>query len=244
MTDHDPLYNDTPAFEAAPVVEFGGAHLDEADIRDLELIRSRRSLAYLKDRIGNDAMLELLADDLDAAATKVTGWLDASDGRWRSDSLTMTVPGPAAEAFHAWFMGNMKRGNETLFRAGHPDHFMNHPLPDGRAQVIKNVGEDNLPWHIFLTFTGSDTALPTPWDPDYPLELGFGAKILDVHGTRIGSAMHELRDTDDGHLQAKLTVSLPQAAPAELVVGHLRHFSIEFRNWTEMARHGVGALTA
>lgn len=187
-------------------------------------------------------MLNLLANDLRTATAHVTAWLDASQGRWRSDSLTMTVPGPSAAHFHAWFMGNMKRGNESLFRAGHPDHFMNHPLPDGRAEVIENVGEDNLPWHIFLTFTGSDTPLPTAWDQDYPAQHGFGAFIFDSKGTRIGSAMHELRDTDSGEMQAKLTVSLPEAAPAELVVGHLRHFSIEFRNWTEMARHGVGAL--
>lgn len=129
MTNHAPLYNDTPAVAAAPVVEFAGAHLDEADIRDLELIRSRRSLAYLKDRIGNDAMLDLLASDLAAAATQVTRWLDASEGRWRSDSLTMTVPGPTAQSFHDWFMGNMKRGNESLFRAGPPRPLHEPPTP-------------------------------------------------------------------------------------------------------------------
>lgn len=239
MIEHAPLYNDTPL---GARVDFTGIHLSEADIREMELIRSRRSLAYLKDRIGNDAMLELLADDVKEAAAHVRQWLDESAGRWQSDSLTMTVDGPTAAYFHAWFMGNMKRRNEALFRAGHPDHFMNHPLPDGRAQVIENVGEDSLPWHIFLSFTGSETSFPTEWDVNYPLQNSFGAIILDTDGNRIGSAMHELRDATGGKLQAKLTVSLPLSAPPDLVAGHLRHFSIEFRNWTEMARHGFGNL--
>lgn len=242
MTEHVTLYNDAPVTDGGTVVDFTGVHLSDADIRDMELIRSRRSLAYLKDRIGNDAMQELLADDLSESTARVQRWLEESAGSWQSDSLTMTVEGPSAKYFHAWFMGNMKRRNEGLFRAGHPDHFMNHPLPDGRAQVIENIGEDNLPWLIFLSFTGTETSFPTEWDGEFPLENSFGAFILDRDGRSIASAMHELRDADSGQLQAKLTVSLPAAAPPGLVAGHLRHFSIEFRNWTEMARNGVGAL--
>ena len=68
--------------------------------------------------------------------------------------------------------------------------------------------------------------------------------ILDAADRRIGSAMHELRDGADGCLEVKLTVHLPHAAPAELVEGHLRHFAVEFRNWTEMARHGFAAITS
>ena len=45
-----------------------GTMLDDNDIRDMELVRSRRALAYLKDRIGNDGMRRLLADDLNAAS--------------------------------------------------------------------------------------------------------------------------------------------------------------------------------
>lgn len=113
--------------------------------------------------------------------------------------------------------------------------------------MIETVGEDDLPWHIFLEFCGADVELPTEWDPDYPSELSFAALIADGDGRRIGSAMHELRDVDrqlGRALEAKLTIHLPEAAPEHLLAGHLRHFAIEFRNWTEMARHGVGALDA
>lgn len=235
------LYNDIDQHSDARA-GLSGLTLGDDDIRELELLRSRRSLAYLKDRIGNDDMRKLVADDLDVTTKQTAEWAAQSAGAWQSGALTMQVPGPDAVSFHDWFMGNMKLRNEPVFRAGHPDHLMNHPLPDGRAEVIENVGEDERPWHIFLSFHGVDTEFPTPWDPSYPQQQSFGAMILNPDGVRIGSAMHELRDGADGGLEVKLTVHLPQAAPAELVDGHLRHFAIEFRNWTEMARHGVAAL--
>ena len=150
------LYNDIDP--RGPVrASFDGASLTDADVRDLELLRARRSLAYLKDRIGNDGMRELLKADLDAATAQNAAWVEQSGGAWRSGALTMRVPGPGAANFHDWFMGNMKRRNEPVFRAGHPDHFMNHPLPDGRAEVIENVGEDERPGTSSCAFTA-----PTP----------------------------------------------------------------------------------
>lgn len=235
------LYNDID-HRSGVRAGLNGVALNEDDIRGMELLRARRSLAYLKDVIGNDTMRTLLADDLDAATRQTAEWVERSAGAWRSGALTMRVPGPDAVSFHHWFMGNMKLRNEPVFRAGHPDHFLNHPLPDGGAEVIENVGEDERPWHIFLRFHGADTEFPTQWDPSYPLQQSFGVVISDANGLRIGSAMHELRDGADGGLEVKLTVHLPQAAPAELVDGHLRHFAVEFRNWTEMARHGVAVV--
>lgn len=244
------LYNDIS--RQSPVqVSFSGdglsasSVLDDNDIRDMELVRSRRALAYLKDRIGNDGMRQLLANDLNAASEQTEQWLHQSEGRWHSAALIMTAPGPPAAYFHDWFMGNMKQRHEPLFRAGHPDHFLNRPLPSGGAEVIENVGEDDLPWHIFLEFCEAGIELPTTWDPDYPSELSFAALIADRDGRRIGSAMHELRDVDHQlgrALEAKLTIHLPEATPEQLLAGHLRHFAIEFRNWTEMARGGVAAL--
>ena len=51
--------------------------------------------------------------------------------------------------------------------------------------------------------------------------------------------MHEMRDTADG-TEIKFTIILPDAAPDALLDGHLRHFAVEFRNWTRMAREQSG----
>lgn len=202
--------------------------LTNEDIRNMELRRARRSLAYLKRKIGNEAMRILLKDELDAATIRTSKWMDASAGEWTSGALHLQTPGPSAAYFHRWFLGKMKDGQEAVFRAGHPDHFLNHPIDRG-AEVIENVGEDHDPWHIFVRFVPDETPFPTAWHASYTER--FGALITDRDGRRIGSALHELKDLDGG-LRAKLTISLPAASPADLIRGHLHHFAIEFRNWT------------
>ena len=207
--------------------------LNNAAIRDLELVRARRALAYLKAKIGNVAMRNLLKDDLDRTQARSREWVGASDGRWKWGSVELIVPGPGAMAFHSYFMTMMKEDRQLELRAGHPEHFMNVPL-GAHAEVIENVGQDDLPWFIRLDFTPPDTEFPAPWDSAYPAEQRLGAFINDAHGLRIGSAIHEMRDAADG-LHIKLTIILPEAAPDALVDGHLQHFAVEFRNWTRLA---------
>ena len=101
--------------------------------------------------------------------------------------------------------------------------------------MIENVGQDDLPWFIRLDFTPPDTAFPAPWDPAHPREHRLGAFINDADGLRIGSAIHEMRDADDG-LHVMLTIILPDAAPDRFVDGHLQHFAVESRNWTHAAQ--------
>lgn len=211
----------------------GDLALADADIRDIELARSRRALAYLKARIGNAGMRDLLADDLDRTRARNSAWVEASGGRWKSGTVELVVLGPGAADFHGFFMAMMKEDRQPELRAAHPEHFMNVPLGP-HAEVIENVGQDDLPWFIRLAFTAPDAAFPTPWDPIYPAEHRLGAIINDADGRRIGSAIHEMRDAEDG-LHIKLTIHLPEAAPDALITGHLHHFSVEFRNWTRAA---------
>ncbi len=211
-----------------------GRTLDDVAIRDIELTRARRALAYLKAKIGNAAMRDLLKDDLVHTQARNRQWVEASGGRWKSGTLELVVPGPAAAVFHGYFMTMMKEDRQPELRAGHPEHFMNVPLGP-HAEVIENVGQDDLPWFIRLDFTSPDTEFSAPWDPAYPAEHRLGAFINDADGLRIGSAIHEMRDAEDG-LHIKLTIILPDAAPNAMIDGHLQHFAVEFRNWTHVAK--------
>ncbi len=139
-----------------------GRTLENRTIRDMELDRARRALAYLKAKIGNDAMRELLQGDLDRTAERAGQWVDASDGEWKSGVMELIVPGPSAETFHAWFFQMMGQDRQAELRAAHPEHFLNRPL-GAHAEVIENVGQDDLPWHIKLDFTPPDTQFPTEW---------------------------------------------------------------------------------
>ena len=210
----------------------GGDRLDVGDIARLELARAKGALAFLKAKIGNDGMSKLLAEEVRQTADQTAAWAKASNGQWQVGVLELVVPGPSAKAFHGYFMSMMKEDRQVELRSGHPDHFMNVPLGP-RAEVIENVGEDNLPWFIHLEFTADPAQFPVGWDDTYPERLG--ALIRNIDGVPIGSAMHEMKDAGDG-THIRLTIILPKAAPEHLVRGHLEHFAVEFGNWTRHAR--------
>jgi hypothetical protein len=164
-------------------------------------------------------------------AAQVRSWVEASQGLWQSGSMHLHVPGPGAKAFQDWYVAAMAGGHEAELRAGHPEHFVSHPLP-GLVEVVENVGETELPWRIFYRALPEDYAFPMAWDPAYALH--YGMEIVDADGLRVGFSMRQSQDEGDGtHLQ--FTTFLPKAAPPELVRRHLNHFAIEFRNWTRAA---------
>ena len=217
--------------EFRAVAAIGDERLDDRGIRDAELDRARHALFYLKGKLGNDAMQTLLDDDLRSMTTLVRGWVGASQGAWQSAAIRLTVPGPSARAFQDWYVAAMAGGREAELRAGHPEHFVSHPLP-GLVEVVENIGETALPWHVFYRALPKDFAFPIAWDPAYALH--YGMEIVDADGLRVGFSMRQSRDEADG-LQLQFTTFLPEAAPSELVRRHLKHFAIEFRNWTRAA---------
>ena len=125
----------------------------------------------------------------------------------------------------------MCKGWEVDLRAGHPEHFMNHPVDDS-IEVVENIGDTELPWQILYRSLPEEAPLPSSWDDAFPVH--FAAEIVDAEGTRVGYSMRELRDDEDG-MHMKLTNHLPAAAPPGLMERHLHHFSIEYRNWASFA---------
>ena len=222
-------------FTAAAII--GTQRLSNQDILDAELARARHALAYLKLKIGNDQMRELLREDLLTMTARVQQWLRASMGTWQSGSVELIVPGPSAIGFREWYADAMSKSWEVDLRAGHPEHFMNHPVHDS-IEVMENIGETELPWHIFYRSLPEDAPLPSAWDSTFPVH--FAAEIVDAEETRVGYSMRELRDDADG-LHMKLTSHLPAAVPPGLVERHLHHFSIEYRNWAHFAAKEIAS---
>ena len=221
-------------FEAAAII--GSERLFNQSILNDELARARHALAYLKQKIGNDRMRELLNGDLLLMKAQVQQWLRDSAGAWQSGSVELIVPGPSAGAFRQWYADAMSHGWEIELRAGHPEHFINHPVNDS-IEVIENIGETELPWHIFYRSLAEDATLPSAWDEAFPIH--FAAEVVDADGIRVSHSMRELRDAVAG-LHMKLTSHLPIAAPRDVLEGHLHHFSIEYRNWANFAAQRNG----
>lgn len=224
--------------DSRPVAAFiGDQCFSEADIRGAELNRARHSFAYLTRKVGNDAMRDLLRPDLERMSDQVRAWVEASAGAWQPGSIELVVPGLSAGDFLDWYKrttaadGSDAADREAKLRAGHPEHFINHPRADG-IEVVENVGATALPWHVLYRPLPEDADYPAPWDPGYPVR--FGAEVV-MDGVRVGYSMRQLRDDADG-MRLRCTTCLPQGAPPELVRRHLTHFAIEFRNWSLAAR--------
>ena len=224
---------DDRSFRARVLVSppFGGEELTNDDIRSLELARARHALSYLKERIGNTRMRELLAADLQRTEEQVRAWLDDSDGQWQSESIELVITGVTAGQFVDWYDTALHDRREPDFRAGHPEHFISHPHDDG-IEVIENVGETELPWHVFYRSLPEDGDFPVAWDEDFPVR--FGAEVLDQNRRRVGFSMRQARDTSDG-MHLRVTSFLPLAASPTLMRNHLNHLAIEYRNWTRMS---------
>ncbi len=208
-----------------------GATLTQHDIRSHELVRARRALAYLKAKIGDEAMRRLLAEDFATMTATVRGWVEASAGRWRSAQITLALPGPGATAFRDWYARVVAERRSAAMRAGHPEHYLNTPGPDG-IEVIEPIGETDLPWRIVYRTIDPADDLPAMWPLDFPVR--FAAEIVDGDGVRVGYSLRALRDVADG-MEMCLITCLPAAAPDEVVARHLRHFAIEYRNWAVLA---------
>jgi hypothetical protein len=229
LIETEKIMLDNIGFLAAAMI--GTQKLSNQDILNDELARSRHALTYLKQKIGNDAMRELLRDDLLTMTARMRDWVKASAGAWQTGAVELIVPGPSASGFRQWYANAMSESWEVELRAGHPEHFINHPVSDS-IEVIENVGETELPWHIFYRRLAEEAEVPSAWDQRFPVH--FAAEIVDAEVTRVGYSMRELRDDKDG-LHMKLTSHLPAAAPPELLQRHLHHFSIEYRNWASFA---------
>ena len=117
-------------------------------------------------------------------------------------------------------------------RSAHPDHYRTQ-IAFPKAEIIENIGEDTLPWHLFALVGPWDASFPTQLDKNYP--IGFGLTCRSANGKVIVYAWHEFRDYNNG-AQVKLTIVLPKAAPDHLLKGHLNHFSVEFRDWYRAMR--------
>lgn len=225
-----------PEASFAARAEITGRQLSGDDILRLELDRARHALAYLKEKLGNDALRDLLAEDVNQLTAQVRAWARDSEGAWQSASMELVVSGPSAADFHRWYIDLFARDRQGVLRAGHPEHFVNRSSGAGSAEVIENVGETELPWWISYEPV-DDAELPIEWDPNHPVR--FASQLRDRGGQLIGYTLHEGRDADDG-MHLRMTTVLPAAAPRDIAQHHLRHYAIEFRNWTEAAWRELG----
>ncbi len=206
-----------------------GDVLDDQQIKNLELEQCRKALKFIKSKL-RPSIIEFLEDEIAESTERTEGYVEQSEGRWKSDSVQITMPGLSFQEYHGWFMGKVKERDEITLQVAHPDHYMNAVMVDrpGFVEIIENVGADTIPWYIVGQFVAADD-VPFEKDPHY--SDSFWLKIWSKNEVLLGYAGHELRNDENGNCNLKLTIALPEAAPDTLIHGHLEHFTMEFRNW-------------
>ncbi|MFE7191399.1 hypothetical protein [Kitasatospora sp. NPDC057541] len=205
-----------------------GTEYSQDDIRQWELDRARNALALLKNRIRDESMRELLAEDLRAADGIMAPLPGASGGAWRSAVTELEIGGITAEEFLTWWQGRLASGDRTALLAANPEHYLANSA-DGVVEIIETIGSG--PLRFFLTFHDG-VAIADEGHETYPVRIGGTGRLTD--GTEICRVMHEFGDGPRG-LRIRLTIQFPTSAPEHVFTGHQWHFACEFLNWLEAA---------
>lgn len=210
---------------------FDGTVLTNDQIKDKELERCQRALKYLKAKL-HPYVKDFLKEDLDKTTAEIEGYVTESNGKWKSGYVDVIMPGITWENYHDWFMNVVKDRAEIALQVAHPDHYLNVVTEVGpvKVDIIENLGEDELPWFIAGTFVNASELPPMfKRNMDYPKDFCLEGK--SSNGVLMLYAVHEFKNDENGNCNIRLTIILPEKAPDRLIIGHLKHFSVEFRNW-------------
>ena len=226
--------NDTSNCNVTAIIN--GNTLNDLNIQNLELARAKRVLEILKTKLGHEKLKDLFKNEMHEVTALSEKWADDSNGEWKSDFVIMNMANISSKDFLTYFENMVTLGKEELLRFAHPDHIINAISPSGSVEVIENVGEYEKPWHVFLKLGAFEDNMPLKADKSYPYAIA--APVKSVNGLTILYAGHEFRDISDG-MQVKLSVAIPKSAPDHILSGHLRHFSVEWRNWYYAAMKSI-----
>ena len=134
---------------------------------------------------------------------------------------------PERRGIRAWYAEAMANQWEHELRAGHPEHFINHPRPQMPSKSSRTSVRRRCPGTssiaafrttLLIPHHGT-TSMPSTSAPRFWIATAF-ASLLDA-----GAARRRRRDAHEAY-----EPSSGRGANG-LLRRHLTHFSIEYRNW-------------
>ncbi|MEU5957945.1 hypothetical protein [Streptomyces sp. NPDC047525] len=222
MTDNQTSPPVTVTLESGPA---GAGSID-----DFELFYARRALERFRTRLGRQALLDLLAEDIEQGNAFLRESARTSDGNFKAGTTVLATQGLSSGTFLAW-MDKAFAGDERALLASHPEHYVMGTDEIG-ARVVENIGP-----HVADFYMGGWGTAELAWAEDaeellpeseYPRKMSSNLFLAD--GTVVGRALIQFGDTADG-FTANLTVYFPVTCPDDVLDHHLRHYAVEFRNW-------------
>jgi hypothetical protein len=197
----------------------------DGSIEGFEVVAARRALALLKNTLGRERLLDLLADEIAAGSAYLRDQVALSAGQETTGTTTLHAHGITAAEFTGWL--SQAFGREDVMLAGHPEHYSIHAA-GGRVNIVETLGE-----HVcsFFMREWDESATPgaePPPDDDAP--RGRRSRLVLEDGTVVGSIANSFSEEHDG-FTARLSVTLPVTCGPPVIEHHLQHFAVEFRNW-------------
>lgn len=226
MTTNDP----EPEPRAPIDITVAAGPTGPRDLDAYEQFYARRSLARLRERLGRQGILDLLAEDIEQGNAYLRAAAEASHGSFRGGTTKLETRGLTAGEFMSWM--SKAFADETVLLSAHPEHYVMADQPDGTVQVVENIGP-----HVCSFFMGGWGTSALDWaeqaaellpESDFPHKMASNLFLAD--GTVVGRVFTQFGDTTDG-FAASLTAYFPSSCPDEVLEHHLRHFGVEFRNW-------------
>ncbi len=209
------------------------------DIDDFELFYARRALSRFRARLGREALLDLLAADIEQGNAFLRESARASDGSFSGGTTELATRGMKAGEFLGWM--DKAFADEEVLLAAQPEHYSMVNQDDGSVHVVENIGP-----HVCSFYLGDWASEAMAWADDvrellpredFPYKKATNLFLSD--GTIVGRVLIQFGDTEEG-FASHLTVYLPSSCPDDVLDHHLRHFAVEFRNWIVAAAEARG----
>jgi hypothetical protein len=212
-------------------------------IQDLDLKQARTILLEAKNALYGETMEALIEPQLQETERRVAENLAVPFDSWsKCTFVEVDVKGLSAKEYFGWQyakMGSVTGGDaaaiekttrEILFPA-HPEHYavINGAIVEtlgGLPAFASILRTDDMPQEILDLV-----------DEDFPMKSI--AAITGRDGTIWGYGLSQFRDTEEGS-RYSLRVFWPQGSPQIWFDDHARHFSVEYRNFINMATDELG----
>lgn len=205
-----------------PSVRLAGEDTDQT-IDAFELFTARRALELLKRRLGREALLALLHEEIEAGDAFLREHLARSSGQEATGTTTLRAQGISAAAFGAWLGAAFTR--EDVMLSGHPEHYAIHAEPGQPVNIVETL--DTYVCSFFMR----------PWDADVTSPTAPAGSttrrshMLLADGTMIGSIANTFDEEETDGFTVRLSVTLPATCAPSAIEQHLEHFAVEFRTW-------------
>ncbi len=213
-----------------------GSPIHDVDVDCWELKASRRALRNLKTLLNGQPMLDLLADQIEAADLYYKSIIDKSNGQYKESRIDLQAKGITKDEFMAWWkewmIALMKAESkqqtflETMVPA-HPEHYALPPYPAG---IVETIGGHVARVRIQPTGELPEQVKAHADERYQPLSA---VGTLD-DGSVLFFILQEVRDVEGG-CDFRLRLLFPVAAPQVFFDEHTEHLAVEFRGFLTTA---------